>query len=980
MNRYRYNLLGVSGLMLGSGMCALMYKAVWLRDLRLVFGGSTAASAATLAIFMGGLGLGSVYLGRIADRHPRPLALYANLELAIGCFALVTPLLLVLVRLLYFNLGGAAGMGTLPATLLRLVLTTFVLIVPTFLMGGTLPAAARAVETEQDLYRRRLAVLYGINTLGAVVGISLATFLFLNVLGAQKTLWVSCLMNILVAVIARSMARKQPLGDGGQKAGPDIQPGVTSANQNGSTADRIAPRLIYAAALVVGFTFFLMELVWYRMLGPLLGGSTYTLGLILAVALTGIGLGGGLYALGRESFKPTLKVFAVTCSLEALFIAIPYALGDQLAILTALLQPLDTIGMFGKVAGWSFITGLVIFPAAVIAGFQFPMLIGLLGQGRANIGRHTGQAYAWNTVGAILGSLAGGFGLLPLFSATGAWQVGVTLLAILGGVAALLATTREGRQPLVLLAAGIAIGAVGLMFTTGPTAVWRHSPIGAGRVDLMGKSKNEIVDWIHHRRRSVIWEQDGREGSIGIDKANGISFIVNGKSDGNARFDGSTQVMLGLLSALLHPEPRRAMVVGLGTGSSGGWLARVGSIEQVDIVEIEPAIEEVARLCKPVNEDVLNNSKVHITYGDAREFLMTTPKQYDIIASEPSNPYRAGVASLYTTDFYQAVAERLSKGGIFSQWVQAYEVNPRTIKTIMATLASVFKSVEIWRTQKEDMLLLCSMEDRTYDEGMLRRRINTQPFRSALLSVWGVTDLEGVLARFVAGPELPQIVAREMSGKGLINSDDRMLIEFEFARTVGRKIPFSMDAIHQLALARNDGRPAVSENTVDWGRVQRGYALMFTMDNYPCRVDTFTDRDTRQRVQQAYNRFVQRDLKGIYEQWKADHWVPEYPLEVSMLALAMADAGDREALLLVDRLRPLNSIEALAISARYHWRSGQFTKAGEDLIAAFGKLRESSWAHVNIVSQALGLAPDIARQQTQLAPRLQAVLTEPFAV
>ena len=648
MKKNRYNLAGIGGLMMGSGMCALMYKAVWLRELKLTFGGSTAASAATLAIFMGGLGLGSMCLGKIADRHRRPLSLYANLEFAISSFALVTPLLLSLVRQFYFYLGGASSLGAAPATVIRLLLAAAVLIVPTFLMGGTLPAAVMAVEVEQDQYRRRLAVLYGLNTIGAVAGISLATFVFLNILDTQKTLWVSCLLNILVALMARSMARA-PADSATEVAAYSKEQNDRRADNSGSHATRSIPHgFIYGAALVVGFTFFLMELVWYRMLGPLLGGSTYTLGLILAVALLGIGVGGGLYAFSRQAFKPTLGLFTVTCGFEALCIAVPYALGDQLAILAALLQPLDGIGMYGKIAAWTMVAGLVILPAAVVSGFQFPLLIGLLGRGRANVGKHTGQAYAWNTVGAILGSLVGGFGLLPLFSATGLWQAGVVLLVVLELAIALLAIALDGSRTSVFIAVLIAIAATGLLFSDGPTAAWRHSPIGAGRVDLVGKSKNEIIDWAHARRRSVIWEKDGKESSIGIDNSNGLSLFVNGKSDGNARLYGATQVMLGLLGALLHPEPRNAMVVGLGTGSSAGWLARVDSVENVDVVEIEPAIEEVARRCKAVNEDILANPKVNITYADAREFLMTTGNRYDIIASEPSNPYRAGVASLYT--------------------------------------------------------------------------------------------------------------------------------------------------------------------------------------------------------------------------------------------------------------------------------------------------------------------------------------------
>src|SRR5262249_50703453 len=215
------------------------------------------------------------------------------------------------------------------------------------------------------------------------------------------------------------------------------------------------------------------------------------------------------------------------------------------------------------------------------------------------------------------------------------------------------ASSEAGRPP----PAGAAPGGSGPGLTTTPPANPTMSERG-----------------INTPRRNILWESDGRESSVAISTDRGVGFVVNGKADGNAVNDAGTQVMLGALGALLHPEPRDGLVIGLGTGESAGWLAHQPAIKQVDVVEIEPAIRHVAEACAALNHDVLHHPKVRIVFNDAREALLTTRRQYDLIASEPSNPYRSGVSSLYTREFYEAVRSRLRSRGIFLQWLQGYEM------------------------------------------------------------------------------------------------------------------------------------------------------------------------------------------------------------------------------------------------------------------------------------------------------------------
>jgi len=686
----------VALLLFGSGFCALVYQTAWLRMFRLVFGASTAASAAVLAIFMAGLGFGGLMLGRRADRHPSPLGFYAALEAGIALTAGLSPWLVALARWLYVAVGGSARLGLGGSTVARLVLSTLVLAVPTFLMGGTLPAVARAVERAGDSGRRVVGLLYAVNTLGAVLGTLLTTFFSLEVLGVRKSIWIAALLNLLVVLVARGMAREMP------KAEPAEAPEAPGLEEERTIEEPRAGWLVPVAAALVGFSFLLMELVWYRMLGPLLGGSSYTFGLILAVALLGIGAGGLLYAAGEGGQRPTLLSFAGTCALEALFLALPFALGDRLAVLAALLRPLAGVGFLALIGAWTTVTALVVLPAAVVAGYQFPLLIALLGSGSRRVGREVGATYAANTLGGIAGSIAGGFGLIPLLTAPGVWRLVVLLLLALASVA-IVSGMRAGAPRRAALGA-VAVGALGLLccLATGPTAFWRHSPIGAGRLSTAGwNGPNDIRNAVESARQRVVWEADGVESSVALDLSQEYSFVVNGKSDGSALADAPTQVVSGLVGALLHPGAKRVLVIGLGTGSTAGWLAQVPSVERVDVVELEPAIVHVARTLSTINRDVLKNPKVHLMIGDGRELLLTTPETYDLVFSEPSNPYRAGVASLFSADFYAAVRRKLRPGGIFLQWLQGYELDAQVVRTAYATLASQLPAVESWRIQRD---------------------------------------------------------------------------------------------------------------------------------------------------------------------------------------------------------------------------------------------------------------------------------------
>ncbi len=941
---------------------------VWLREFRLFFGASTAASAAVLGIFMGGLGFGSLILGKRSENKQHPLRFYAKLELMIAVSAALTPALIWIMRLIYRALGGTLEMGVGLGSVARLLMAAVVLGIPTFLMGGTLPAVARAVVSPEDRNRRPVALLYGVNTLGAVVGTAAATFYFFEAWGNHLTLLLATAFNAWVAVVAFQISKDFPAIESSESA--------TTPEDQAPAAPRA---FIFVASAIAGFAFLLMEMVWYRMLSSLLGGSTFTFGLILAVALFGIGLGGLIYAKWFGGRQITLRTFALVCALEAFCMAFPYALGDRIALLAMLLRPLGVVGFYGFVAGWTLICAIVVAPAAVVAGIQFPMLIALLGKGRLQVGAHIGTTYAWNTLGAIAGSLAGGFGFLPLFSAPGVWKLVVVLLSILAAVATLIDLRRQSTIAQVLTSLASVTLPLLLLTATGPTAFWRHSEIGVGRLVKYSGSKNEFHDLMNTTRRDLLWEKDGVETSVALSKKSGLNFIVNGKCDGSLRVDIGTQIMSGLIVAALHPRPAQVLVVGLGTGSTAGWLAAVPSVENVDVFELEPAILKVAEDCAPMNHGALKNPKLHVIIGDARELLMATHKKYDLIVSEPSNPYRAGIANMFTREYYQAAVGRLNPDGIFAQWMQAYEVDDNTVETVYATFGSIFPNVETWQTEGGDLLLIGTAGPRTYNSAEIRERIAGEPFKAALRQAWHVNDFEGFLAHFVASNKFTQKI-QQMPHVPL-NTDDRTVLEFAFARNIDLHNGFNINTLRTINGLIEANKLPLSVDDVDWHAVDlQRVSMLLGLGEAPHPNEYSSE--ALQSTATAYVSFLKGDLNAAYQEWQKFRNEPNDLNELLMVAECAADQGKSEASTYIEQLRSVMPNDADAILVRFLWRRGRTDEAIDLLATVLQRLHTDPWLSVGLADRTLMVAKAIVEQASGDAAvmRVYQALQSPFSV
>jgi hypothetical protein len=399
-------------------------------------------------------------------------------------------------------------------------------------------------------------------------------------------------------------------------------------------------------------------------------------------------------------------------------------------------------------------------------------------------------------------------------------------------------------------------------------------------------------------------------------------------------------------------------------------------MESVDVAELEPAMLHVAEVSAAANRDVLKNDRVHVMLGDARELLLTSRGRYEIVVSEPSNPYRAGVASLFTREYYEAIRDRLTDDGLFLQWLQAYAIDVPTTRTVYATIASVFPEIETWELGANDLVLVASRKGVRYDMHRLRERVDTEPFRSALLRTWRTSGIEGLFSHYVARGSFARALAN--AAGPLLNTDDRSVIEFAFARSARDISGSSVPDVRDAARARGEHLPRLLEKHVDWERSTDEWIAFRAASQAEIRMN-----ETMTEGQRVRALTLMQFLNGRYgeaaAQWRAQPRDPSGPTELAALGPAYAEAGDETAKTLVDRLREIEPVEADVVLARLRMRQGKPDEATAALTAAFRGYRTDMWPWPVIMDQSFQLAKELAQRHPAAVPALREALKEPFA-
>ena len=745
-----------------SGASGLIYQVIWMRQLTLIFGSTVFATSTVLTAFMGGLALGSFYFGRKIDESTQsPLRIYALLEAGIGAFCLVWPLILGALSAIYVLIHRNVTSEFYTLSLIRFVLTFGVLLIPSTLMGGTLPVLTRFFVKRLEQLGTNIGILYALNTFGAVIGTVAAGFFLIEALGIRWTLGVGIAINFAVAAIALVLTRNsyQSSGNSRQVRGESVEPEPSLTDNRQLTTDN--SKLVLWAIGISGFCALAYEVLWTRIMVFFLGSTTYAFATMLAAFLFGIALGSIVLARWVDRIKQPIAIFGIIQLGIGLFALILMPAFEELYGLSRAFQ-----STFGGSRFWTFFSCfLVMCLPTFLMGASFPLVTKIYTGSARQLGKSIGNIYAVNTVGSILGAFCAGFILIPLL---GIRPSIVLTVAFNSGIGCLLILkskwqTETGKAFLQgigigmpILNAGLAV--ILLLTVNQPlflkSAIFKTQRPGDTLVDY-----NEEVD-------ATVTTLKDDEGVYRL-------YVDTNQAADASRWDSPSHRVIAHLPLLLHPRPKRALVVGFGMGLTSHSITQHGV--KVDAIELSSGVLSAARkYFTHVNGNVFDNPQFNYKLNDGRNHILMTKTKYDMISTGIIHPLvSAGSSNIYTADFYRLCRRILTEDGIMCQWVPLHRLPEEHYKMIVRTFIEVFPETTLWYKYTPDFVILIgTREPLSIDYKNFIARAQIANIREGLAA----DDLDGMslLDSFMMGPE----AVHKYVGAGPIHTDNRPRLEF----------------------------------------------------------------------------------------------------------------------------------------------------------------------------------------------------------
>ncbi len=702
-----------------SGFSSLVFEIIWARMLQQVFGTTSFAISTLLTAFMAGLAVGSFLGGRIANRIDDQLRAYGILEGCIGVYALLVPLMLEHLPTLYGFLFQHFIDDFYLFSLLRFIAVFAILLIPTTMMGATLPLVSQWLADRQRLFQGSIGLLYGANTMGACIGCFVAGFFLLPALGLSTTNSLFAATNFALCAVVVLSSRS--LGDSGHSGtkGIDLLDDNELADVIGGTAHADHhPRWALKATLigfgVTGAIAMSYQILWTRAYLITLGSSTYSFTLVLTTVLVAIAAGSAVVSpwikrVARPLFWLSLAQFGAAASAALSFFTlnrIPVWLFERIR---------DPITHIAEIYAFQFgLVALVVFVPSFLQGVSFPLVIRAITGNSDETGGDVGNAYAYNTTGAIVGSFSAGFILMPWL---GLQQAIIAVIWLNLGLAVTWAAVestidRSLRSGIVLALAGMVATGVHLL---SPALDQAQLTAGVFRAQTARDVLSARV--FDDYSPEILYYDDGLTSTTSVERhGDRLVLKANGKPEASDGADMPTQIIVGLLPFIVRSSyedidigEEQAAMIGFGSGVTAGASLQ-WPLQQLDVIEIEPAMLEASRYFEHVNHRPLEDERLRVVESDGRNFLEYTSKRFDVIVSEPSNPWIAGVSSLFTVEYFERARQRLNPDGIYAQWVQLYELHPDNVRTVFETFRTVFPHVHAFssRPKGTDLILIGS--------------------------------------------------------------------------------------------------------------------------------------------------------------------------------------------------------------------------------------------------------------------------------
>ncbi|MGE5244352.1 MAG: fused MFS/spermidine synthase [Betaproteobacteria bacterium] len=784
------------GLYAVSGAASLVYEVTWTRLLTLYMGHTVAAASAVLAAFMGGLALGA-WLARSAGGRLRT---YAVLELVTAASAIALPFALSATQPI---LARAYADGTAPMqfAIVRLVLSLLLIGGPAAAMGATFPIAARWFAPDAAT---GAGPLYAANTAGAALGALAAGFWLVPALGVRGTTGIGVALNAAAAAGALWLARIDSTAPHVQHE--TFEPSARSRRRSPAPVARAPQPILACVAIAVsGFVALVYEVAWTRLLALVLGPTTYAFAIMAASFIAGLATGSAAGSrLARRAAHPAQLLAACLMATAATSLLAGWYAASRLPLVVAAQVAAPAVAFGWLVAAQGAIVALLLLPMTCALGAAFPLALAAAATGPARVGRDVAAVYAANTLGAIAGALAGGFLLLPWFGLEGTFR-STALVAALAGMACWVIGSRMAGASFARAVAGAAAAAVAVVLALAVPR-WDRELLASGAYKYAPYLSKSDLDAALRAGRLEFYE-DGAAATVSVRELAGTrSLAIDGKVDASNGGDMLTQRLLGLLPTLLHAHPTDVCIIGLGSGVTVGAALATGDVRHVDVVEISPEVVHASALFARENGHALQSPAVRLILGDGRSHLQLAGARYDVIVSEPSNPWMAGVAALFTREFFRAARARLKPDGLLCQWAHTYDISARDLRSIVRTFASVFPEGTMWLVGDGDLLLVGTNGPSIEAHLPLvasRWRLGTAPAALAGVAAAGPAMPFALLSLFAGGPAALQ----RFGGTAPIQTDNRLALEFSAPRGIyGRSADGNSRAIRNL---KPRDRPAI---------------------------------------------------------------------------------------------------------------------------------------------------------------------------
>lgn len=780
--RFTYIIIAI--LFIASGATGLIYQIAWFKYLSLFLGNTTYAQTIVLATFMGGLAIGASVWGPRADRTRSPILLYGALEFFIGVYCLLYPLLMTLVKGAFISSVRALQLPSDGGAvlLLKLVASVLTLILPTILMGGTLPVLVRFLTQSVEESGKNVARLYYLNSFGAVVGSMLGGFFLVPMAGLRQTVFSAGAINILIAAVAFGLGTRKQLPFAQQEAIVDDE---------GPVVPDFQVLLAIAVAGASGLAAMIYEVAWVRLLIPVIGSSTHSYTLILVAFISGITIGSWLVSVFIQRWKNMVGALAVCQLLVGVSMALMLPLYGRVPYvfwyLGSLFTRSDAAYPFFLTVQFLVGFSIMIIPT-VFLGMSLPIASRIATRSVRVLGRSVGTVFSVNTAGSVLGSLAAGLLLIPLLGVRHTMEVGLAVSLLCGIVLTVMdASTSIVRRGGVVFTALVMAS---LTFVFGSD--WNKIVTLSGVFRQFGNNRQPPASYEEFvqvaRATRAVYYKEGASATVGVvaspvDSFEQLILIINGKPDASSIGDLPTQVLAGQVPALLHPHPDTVLVIGFGSGATTGSVL-THPVKRVECVEISPEVIQASKFFEAVNNKPLNDPRTKVIVDDALSYLNLSSTNYDAIISEPSNPWIAGIGNLYTTDFFETCKKKLRSNGLMVQWIHLYEIDDATLRLVVRTFRSVFPHVLVWQCLGYDLLLVGSKDSVAFHEDQLVEKFSLPRVRRDLVRI-RIPDP----ATFLSLQMISEGPLREYAGAGPLNTEDKPLLEYGAPRAffVNRK-------------------------------------------------------------------------------------------------------------------------------------------------------------------------------------------------